>query len=74
MEENLYENSLFNVSLVEFVDPVLGESVYGYGVFNTETGVREAETRRIYTAKLLADRFESDANPPQPMPAGSTLN
>jgi len=54
----VYKNDLFEVTLVEFVDPVLDEQVTGYGVVNRRTGVREAEARREFTAIALADGFE----------------
>lgn len=58
MSNSIYSNSVFEVKKTEFTDPVLGEPVTGYGVFNKYTGVREAECRREFTARVLADGFE----------------
>lgn len=54
----IYENDLFEVKLFEFCDPILNETVLGYGVFNKRTGAREAESRREFTAVVLADGFQ----------------
>lgn len=54
----VYENELFKVELVSFRDPVIESEVTGYGVFNKETTVREAEARRLAYARILADKFE----------------
>lgn len=59
-----YENELFMVVPVKFADPVLNEQVEGYGVVNKSTGVREAEARRYFTAKALADGFEDQHKHP----------
>ncbi len=54
----------FTVEPAKFTDPVLGEEVEGYGVFNTATGVREAECRREFTAIHLANGFQDQFDNP----------
>jgi hypothetical protein len=56
----MFETEHYEVKLAKFVDPVLNEEVDGYGVFNKETGVREAETRRFHTARMFCKRFQDD--------------
>lgn len=59
--EYIYETERFYVDIVKFIDPVLNEELEGYGIFNKETGVREAETRRLHSAQQLTNKFEEDA-------------
>lgn len=61
----LYENDLFGVCTVTLTDPVLNEPTLMYGVFNRQTGVREAEARRQFTAVALADGFEDQHKHPE---------
>jgi hypothetical protein len=56
----MYDTIGYYVEKVSFTDPVLNDEVWGYGVFSRETGVREAETRRLYTAKQLCNKFQAD--------------
>jgi hypothetical protein len=58
----LHENKGFYIELVEFNDPVIEETVTGYGIFNKQTEVREAEVRRLDIAKVLADAFNERAD------------
>ena len=61
MKPNLYENGRFYVRVANFRDPILENDVEGYGVFNQDTTIREAECRRLAYARNLADRFEEEA-------------
>lgn len=61
MDKVLYENAGFYVNRVQFNDPVIEESVIGYGIWNKLTEVREAEVRRLDIAKVLADAFNERA-------------
>jgi hypothetical protein len=60
VEPPLYENGMYYVKVMYFRDPVLETDVQGYGVFNRDTQVREAEVRRLAYARILADRFEEE--------------
>lgn len=53
-----YRTGTFEVKLCTFQDPVLDTEMAGYGVFNTESGVREAETRQLHSARILANKFQ----------------
>lgn len=57
MPNYIYENDTYGIALTKFTDPVLGEEVTGYGIFNKNTKVREAETRRMNTAIAFATQF-----------------
>ena len=61
MPTYIYETERFYIELVRFIDPVLNEELDGYGIFNKDTGVREAETRRLHSATQLANKFQEDA-------------
>lgn len=61
----IYENELFEVRRAAFTDPVLNEQVEGYGVFNKRTKIREAEARREFTARALADGFQDQHRNPE---------
>jgi hypothetical protein len=50
----------FAIRLVKFKDPVLDMEIFGYGIFNRVTGVQEAECRREWTARLIAQKFHED--------------
>lgn len=56
-EDYLFENTKYYINPCEFTDPVLGERITGYGIFNKATGIREAETRRFNTAITFATQF-----------------
>ena len=62
MDKVLYENARFYINRVQFNDPVIEETVTGYGIFNKQTEVREAEVRRFDIAKVLADAFNERAD------------
>jgi hypothetical protein len=65
-DDNIYyENDLFAVIPALFTDPVLNETVEAYGVLNKATGIREAEARRFFTARTLADGFEDQHKNPE---------
>lgn len=53
----LYSSGAFVVNHCVVRDPVLKEDILAYGVYNTTTGVREAEARRITNARTLCDNF-----------------
>lgn len=63
--ELVYENQLFTVETVELLDPVLNEETVMYGIYNKKTQVREAECRREFTAKALADGFQDQHQHPE---------
>lgn len=58
----LYETEHYFVHTCNFTDPVLGEEVEGYGIFNKTTEVREAETRRLETAARFCKQFQEELN------------
>lgn len=62
-ELKVYGN--YSVRLTQFKDPVLDAEIFGYGIYNRTTNVREAECRRSWTANLIAQKFDEDDHAPQ---------
>ena len=54
-QELLYTNGDFVVATCVCKDPILQEDTYMYGIYNTITGVRESEVRRLANAKTVCD-------------------
>ena len=48
--EVLFAEGMYAVHVTTIYDPILEERMYVYGVYNVQTGVREAETRRLLSA------------------------
>ena len=63
--DDLYINDKFKVGQCSFRDPVLEQEVRGYSVVNIATGIREAETRRFFFARMLCDKFEKELLDPK---------
>jgi len=53
--EVLYSIKNLVVCICSARDPLLEEEVLQYGVYNTDTGVREAETRRLDNIIILCN-------------------
>jgi len=51
--DRLHEAYGYAVALCVLNDPMLGADTVVYGVYNTTTGVREAEARRLTNAEQL---------------------
>ena len=55
--DTLYVAGNFVVAITTLRDPILEADIQAYGIYNTDTGVREAEARRLANAKDLCDSF-----------------
>lgn len=64
-DEVFYENDLFKVVAVPVASDDPGGLLDVYGLINKETGVREAETRRLFTAKIWADGMQDQLRHPE---------
>lgn len=56
----IYTQGDYVVRLCDVYDTHLCADITAYGIFNTVTGVREAETRRLNNAKAICD-YEASA-------------
>ena len=56
-KEILYIVGDYVVAVTTINDPILEADTLVYGVYNTATGVREAEARRLTNARVLCKAF-----------------
>ena len=67
-KEILYNVGSYVVAITTINDPILEEDILVYGVYNTNTCVREAEARRLANARILCKSFgegEASSDPQQ---------
>ena len=68
-KEILYNVGDYVVCITTINDPILEADTLVYGIYNTATGVREAEARRLANARILCKSFgenEETLDPQQP--------
>lgn len=64
-EKVFYENELFKVVAVDVASDDPAGLMAVYGIVNKETGIREAETRRLFTARTWADGLQDQLQHPE---------
>jgi glutamate formiminotransferase len=56
----LHRDGPYVVQVCTIMDTVLEEKIAAYGIYNTITGVREAEARRYMNAVVLCEFLQHD--------------